>query len=144
MGKRLVAILAVLLFVGAIGFVAGCGDDDDDEGGDTAAATTETSADTGGGGATSVAMSEYQFDPSDETVASGDTIELSNDGQIPHNYTIVEGDPEGGGAEVAASDDIEPGGTGSLAVDAEPGEYGVLCTIPGHAEQGMTGSITVD
>jgi plastocyanin len=146
MGKRLFGVMAVLLTVGALGFAAGCGDDDDDDDGGAAATTTEetTAADTGGGGSQSVSLIDYGFEPADATAASGDTLELTNDGELPHNYTIVEGDPTGGGPEVAASDDIEPGGNGSLTVDAEPGDYGVLCTIPGHAEQGMTGTITVE
>ena len=45
---------------------------------------------------------------------------------------------------MAASDDIASGDSGTLSVDAEPGDYGVLCTIPGHAEQGMTGSIKIE
>ena len=144
MGKRLLAVIGVLVSVGLIGLLAGCGDDDEDS--STAAATTSstTAAAGGGGGATAVGMTEYKFDPSDATATSGGTIDLSNDGQIPHNYTIVDNasDPESGN-EVAASDDIAPGSSGSLTVDADPGKYGVLCTIPGHAEQGMTGTITV-
>jgi len=144
MGKRLLAVLTVVLSVGVIGVAAGCGDDDDDSGDSAATTSSTTAADSGGGGETSVAMTEYEFDPDDLTVASGDTIDLTNDGQIPHNMTIVEGEPTGGGAEVAASDDIAGGDTGTLAVDAEPGEYGFLCTIPGHAEDGMVGTIKVE
>lgn len=142
MGKKLLAVLTVLLSIGLIGIAAGCGDDDDS---DSAATTSSTTAaDTGGGGETSVGMTEYEFAPNDLSVASGDTLELTNDGQIPHNLTIVEGEATGGGAEVAASDDLAGGDSGSLTVDAEPGEYGILCTIPGHAEDGMTGTITVE
>ena len=146
MGKRLLAVIAMLLAVGLMGFAVGCGDDDEDESADTAATTSATTAESGGGGggAQSVSMIDYGFEPSDATAASGDSIDLTNDGDVPHNYTIVEGDPTGGGTEVAASDDIAPGESGSLTVDAEPGDYGVLCTIPGHAEQGMVGSIKVE
>ena len=144
MGKRLLTAIAMLLAVGLMGFTAGCGDDDE-ESADTAATTSATTAESGGGGgATSVSMVDYAFEPSDATAASGDTIDLTNDGEVPHNYTIVEGDPTGDAPEVAASDDIAPGDSGSLTVDAEPGDYGVLCTIPGHAEQGMVGSIKVE
>jgi plastocyanin len=144
MGKRLLTVTAMLLAVGLMGFAAGCGDDDE-ESADTAATTSATTAESGGGGASqSVSMIDYAFEPSDATAGSGDTIELTNDGEVPHNYTIVEGDPTGDAPEVAASDDIAPGDSGSLTVDAEPGDYGVLCTIPGHAEQGMVGSIKVE
>ena len=142
MGKRLVAVLAALLAMGLI--ASGCGGDDDEDSGTTAATTSTTSTtEAGGGGGTSVGLTEYKFDPSDLNVSAGDTLQLTNDGQIPHNLTIVEGDPEGGGAEVAASDDIAPGESGTLNVGDQPGEYGILCTIPGHAEQGMTGTIKI-
>jgi plastocyanin len=142
MGKRLL-VLTVLLSVGLIAVAAGCGDDDDDSATSAATTGTTTAADTGGG-ETTVAMTEYEFDPNDLSVASGDTLALDNEGELPHNLTIVEGEPTGGGAEIAASDDIPGGESGTMTVDAEPGDYGFLCTIPGHAEQGMTGTIKVE
>ena len=139
---RVFGLLAMLLSVAVIGFAAGCGDDDDE--GDEGAATTEAPAETGGG-ETSVEMTEFEFIPNDLSVSAGDTLALENTGQIPHNLTIVEGtNPEAGGAELAASDDIDGGGSGELLVDVEPGDYSILCTIPGHAEDGMTGTITVE
>ena len=141
--NRVLGVLAALLSVALIGFVVGCGSDDGDSSSTTASSTSTAAA--GGGGTTDVGMTEFKFDPNDLEVTAGDTIALSNDGKIPHNFTIVEGnDPTGGGAELAASDDVSPGDTGDLTVDVEPGKYSFLCTIPGHAEQGMTGSITVD
>ena len=141
--NRLPGVLAAMLCVALVGFLVGCGDDDDES--TTSAATTTTEAAAGGGGAaTEVGMTEFKFDPSDLEVSAGDTLTLNNDGKIPHNLTIVEGDdPLGGGAELAASDDVSPGDSGELTVDVEPGTYSFLCTIPGHAEDGMTGSITV-
>jgi plastocyanin len=120
-------------------FVAGCGgDDDDDEATEpvpTEAATGATGA-VGGGAATSVSMTEFAFDPSDITVSQGDTIEATNDGQIPHNLTV-----EG---EDLATEDLDGGGSEELTVDLQPGEYDFLCTIGDHAEQGMTGTLTVE
>jgi plastocyanin len=149
MGKRLLAVMAVLISIAALGLVSGCGDDDEDT--DVAATTapeettaTEPAGGAGGGAATSVEMTEYEFIPNDLTVSSGDSLSLENTGEIPHNLTIVEGEPEAGGTELAASDDFPGGESGEMTVDAEPGEYGILCTIPGHAEQGMTGTITVE
>jgi plastocyanin len=142
MAMRVYGILAVLLSVAVLGFAAGCGDDDE---GDEAAAPTETAVDTGGGAETSVEMTEFEFTPDDLSVAAGDTLALENTGQIPHNLTIVEGDdPLGGGAELAASEDIDGGDSGDLLVDVEPGDYSILCTVPGHAEDGMVGTITVE
>ena len=82
MGKRLLAVMAVLLSVGLVGFAAGCGDDDDEDTGAATTATEETTAADTGGGSQSVSMVEYAFKPSDVTAASGDTLELTNDGEV--------------------------------------------------------------
>ena len=92
--NRVFGVLAALLSVALIGFVVGCGSDDGDSS-STAASSTSTAA-AGGGGTTDVGLTEYKFDPNDLEVTAGDTIALSNDGKIPHNFTIVEGsDPTG-------------------------------------------------
>jgi len=145
MGKRLLAVTAMLLAVGLMGFAAGCGDDDE-ESADTSATTSATTADSGGGGGTtSVEMTEYEFIPNDLTVTAGDTITAENTGQVLHNLTIAEGEsPEDEGQELAATPDVDSGGSGDVAVDVGPGRYSIICTIPGHAEQGMTGTMTVE
>jgi plastocyanin len=136
---RAYRILAVLAIAATFGLAAGCGgdDDDDDDSAATEATTTEEAA-AGGGGGTTVGMTEYAFDPADATVSAGDTITAQNDGELPHNYTI-----EADGDEVT-SGDVDPGSSGEVTVDVDPGDYDVICTIPGHAEQGMEGTITVE
>jgi plastocyanin len=134
---RVIRILAVVAIAATFGLAAGCGGDDDDDEEAAAPATAPEEA-AGGGGATEISMTEYAFDPEDATVSQGDTITATNDGELPHNYTI-----EADGDEVTTGD-ADPGGSGELTVDLAPGEYDVLCTIPGHAEQGMTGKITVE
>jgi plastocyanin len=129
-------LLTVLLALGALAlFVAGCGGDDDD----TAATEATNTEAAGGGGATSVSMTEYAFDPSDLTVSMGDVIEVTNDGELPHNLTV-----EG---EDLATSDLDPGASEELEVGARPlpaGDYEFICTIGDHAEQGMTGTMTVE
>ena|SRR5918994_1773941 len=138
MGVR--PLLTVLLALGAMAlFVTGCGGDDDDE--DTAAteATTTEEAAAGGGGAGSVSMTEYAFDPSDLTVSKGDVIEVTNDGELPHNMTV-----EG---QALATSDLDPGASQQLEVGHRllpAGDYEFICTIDDHAEQGMTGTMTVE
>jgi plastocyanin len=130
-------LLTVLLALGALAlFVTGCGGDDDDDTAATEATNTEAA---GGGGATSVSMTEYAFDPSDLTVSMGDVIEVTNDGELPHNLTV-----EG---EDLATSDLDPGASEELEVGARPlpaGDYEFICTIGDHAEQGMTGTMTVE
>jgi uncharacterized cupredoxin-like copper-binding protein len=129
-------VLALLLAAATIAFATGCGGDDDEE--------TVATEEPAGGGQT-VDMNEYEFVPNDITASAGDSIVAENTGQIPHNFTIAEGkDPEEAGAELAATPDIQPGDSGELTVDVEPGQYSVICTVPGHAEQGMVGTIKVE
>jgi plastocyanin len=137
---RVIRILAVLAIAATFGLAAGCGgdDDDDDDAAATEATTTEEAA-AGGGGATEIAMTEYAFDPADVTVGGGDTITATNDGQLPHNYTVM--GREGGGPWTTG--DVDPGSTGEVTLNLQPGEYEVICTIPGHAEQGMRGTLNV-
>jgi len=132
--------LAMLLVLAALSLIAaGCGGDDDDDGGSSG---DESSAPSD---PETIAMTEYAFDPADFTIAAGSTQTLSNDGELPHNMAVVEGDDPLAGEEVASSEDIAPGESGALDLsDVDPGDYSVLCTIPGHAEDGMTGSITVE
>jgi plastocyanin len=136
---RVYRILAVVLAVAAIGAIVGCGGDDDDDEAAAPEATAPEEEAAGGGGATEVGMTEYAFDPKDVTAAQGDTITATNNGEIPHNFTI-----EDNGKELATTGDVDPGSSGEVAVDVDPGDYQVICTIPGHAEQGMEGTITVE
>jgi plastocyanin len=135
---RVIRILAVVAIAATFGLAAGCGGDDDDDDDTAAPEATAPEEAAGGGGATEISMTEYAFDPTDATVSQGDTITATNDGELPHNYTI-----EADGDEVT-SGDVDPGGTGEATVDVAPGEYDVICTIPGHAEQGMEGTLTVE
>jgi plastocyanin len=135
-------LLTLLLALGALAlFAAGCGDDDDDETTADTAVTTEgatgaTGEDGGAAAATSASMTEYEFDPSELTVSQGDSIEVTNDGELPHNLTVEEED--------LATEDVEPGASEELTVDLGPGDYDFICTIGDHADQGMTGTMTVE
>lgn len=135
---RVIRILAVLAIAATFGLAASCGGDDDAEVTVATEATTTEEAAAGGGGATEIAMTEYKFDPADVTVGARATITVTNDGQLPHNYTV-----EREGAGPLTTGDIDPGSSGEITLDLAPDEYKVICTIPGHAEQGMGGRLTV-
>jgi plastocyanin len=62
------------------------------------------------------------------------TINMPNPSTIEHNIAI-EGDGEG---EVVGN-----GGTSTIELNAKKGKYEYLCTVPGHAEGGMVGELTV-
>jgi plastocyanin len=138
---RTLALLLSLVALGALGLVACGGDDDEDTVATEATATGEAAA--GGGGATEIRMTEYAFDPADVTVTQGDTITVTNDGELPHNYTV----PKLKGGGELTTGDVDPGSSAELTVNLDPGPkpgpFGVICTIPGHAAQGMRGTLTV-
>ena len=86
-----------------------------------------------------VAMTEYSFSPESLEVANGDTIAADNEGAVVHNLTLVDGEEE-----LAGTEDVDPGQSGEFEVDVDPGEYEMICTIPGHADLGMVGDFTVE
>lgn len=135
----LIAVAAALAF----GVAACGGGDDSDSSTQASSSTTESTTASGGGGAggaetVEVTESEYQIDPADPTVAAGKvTFSIANEGQQTHDIEI-----EGNGVE-AKSETISGGGSGELTVDLKPGTYEMYCTIDGHRQLGMEGSVTV-
>jgi plastocyanin len=65
------------------------------------------------------------------------TIDFDNPSALEHDVAI-----EQGGKQIAVSETITEGKT-SVSADLEPGAYTFLCTVPGHAEAGMEGVLTV-
>lgn len=65
------------------------------------------------------------------------TIDFDNPSAIEHNVAI-----EKDGKEIATSELIKESKT-SVSADLAPGTYTFLCTVPGHAEAGMEGTLTV-
>ncbi len=59
---------------------------------------------------------------------------VTNKGAIEHNFSI-----EG----VGRTEMIPAGGSATLSVDLEAGTYAVKCEVPGHADSGMRGTLTV-
>lgn len=138
--KLLIALAALAL---ASFGLAACGGDDEEE--TTAATTAEetTPADTGGGAGATVT---FTADPggalafeeaSADTTAGSVTVELVNDSSTPHNVEIEGPDGDVGGTETITGD------TTTAAVELEPGNYTFYCSVPGHQEAGMEGTLTV-
>ncbi len=81
---------------------------------------------------------DFGFEPSRIVVQAGEPINIrfTNEGFFFHDLTIPDLD-----FHVNA----RPGESvvGGLA-ELEPGEYGLYCTVPGHAEMGMVGVLVVE
>ena len=140
---RKLAVLASALFVLAALGVTACGGDDDSSG--TVAETTSstTASTTTGGGATV----KFEADPSGalafthtdvSTPAGNDTIEFDNPSSVGHDVVIEDSD----GNEVARTDVIT-GTTTTATADLQPGSYTFFCSVDGHRDEGMEGTLTV-
>ena len=138
-------LLAALAILGVAGLsllaFSGCGDDDEE-----VARTPPTTQPTEPGGAAGkaqevdVSETEFKLDPADPTVKPGTvTFKATNDGQALHNLEI-----EGDGVEEELPQDLQPGDSGELTVDLEPGTYEMYCPVSNHAELGMEGEVTVE
>ena len=84
-----------------------------------------------------MAATSFEFDPEEITVTAGEdvAIVLTSD-DLLHDFTIDDVD-----VHVAA--DRGETAEGGLRVD-EPGEYTYYCTIAGHREAGMEGTLLVE
>jgi plastocyanin len=146
--KTRFAVLLALLALVPFG-VAACGDDDDDEATDEPT-TTEETTDTGtgsdgGGGGSTVSFTanpdgELAFEEDSASATAGSvTIELTNEASVPHDVRIEspEGEDVGGTEEVT-------GDTTTAEVELETGDYTFYCSVPGHREAGMEGTLTVE
>jgi plastocyanin len=66
------------------------------------------------------------------------TIDFNNPSSLPHNVAIE----AEGGEQLGESETIAKGKT-SVSANLAPGTYHFYCTIPGHREAGMEGTLTV-
>ena len=66
------------------------------------------------------------------------TIDFKNPAAIEHDVAIE----AEGGEELAASEVITAGET-SVSTELAPGTYTFFCTVPGHREAGMEGTLSV-
>jgi len=84
-----------------------------------------------------VEATEFQFSPTPITVTGGMfTIELHNEGAVDHDMVIE-------GAEDQGASHLAVGESGSVTYMLEPGTYTVYCSVPGHRDAGMEGTLIV-
>ena len=91
-----------------------------------------------GSQAISLTMVDLAFEPTELTIpADVDvTIELKNDGVLPHNFAVP--------SEGIQSEDFQSGAAGSITINLPAGTYEFICSVPGHADAGMRGTLTVE
>lgn len=91
-----------------------------------------------GEGDVTVAMVDIAFEPSEFTIeADTDVVVfLPNEGMLEHNFVIDELD--------IASEIIPGGESTTVTINAPAGTYEYYCSVPGHKEIGMVGTLTVE
>jgi mono/diheme cytochrome c family protein len=77
----------------------------------------------------------------DATATAGPIqIDSRNASSIPHDIAIQQGTD---GPQVGQGRVVSRGGVSTVSATLRPGRYTFYCTIPGHREAGMQGTITV-
>lgn len=137
--RNLPARCAVIAVAGAL-VLAGCSSDDAGGGGDAGADITATTT-------------EYQFTPDAWSVSAGEfSIELVNGGSIEHEWAVIELGEDIESEEEFAEDivllEVEAIAAGESTTESftidEAGTYQVICALPGHFDEGMEGTLTVE
>lgn len=159
MGNRLIlGLLAGAVLTAAL---TACGGSDDDAAtGDATQAPQATSAAAAttpaAGGAAAVATQapaapqtisvkagEYFFDPKEYRVRPGAiTVTMTNEGpERPHTFVVKN---RSGDGDLAKTDRVPVNANSMLEFTlTEEGTYEVYCNLPGHADRGQRGTITV-
>lgn len=122
MKVKVVAGITALLAVFALGACGGGGGDD------------STGKD-GGSASLSVSAKDFSFDKTSLTAKAGSIeIALKNAGVVEHDFSI-----EGSDFIVQA----KPGASATGRTSLSAGTYIYFCSVPGHRQQGMQGTLTV-
>jgi plastocyanin len=130
---KLALVLAFALALVLAAAACGGGDDGD----------SDQAGNGGGGGGAALELvggpgSELKFDKTSLEASAGEvTISMVNEGDLPHNVAI-----EGNGVD-EVGEIVQNGGTSTVTANLEPGEYTFYCSVPGHREGGMEGTLTV-
>lgn len=66
------------------------------------------------------------------------TIAFNNPQELQHDVAI-----ENSSGETVGQTELVAGGEASTSVNLKPGKYTFYCTVPGHREAGMEGTLTV-
>jgi plastocyanin len=140
----MVVAVAALSVVG----LAACGSSSSNDNSTTAASTPASTAPAGGGGAGGGAStvdistpsgSTLAYDQKTATAKAGSvTIDFDNKQPLQHDVAI-----EDSSGKTLGQTDLVSSGTANTTVSLQPGTYTFFCTVPGHREAGMEGTLTV-
>jgi plastocyanin len=142
----------LFLLIAASLFVAACGGDDDDSGANAAAppkstteqqpkSTTEQQPAAGSPSTVSLAPQgdELMFDTDQLNAKAGNvTVKFTNNSALTHDVVLIDQSNK-----VLGQTPTFDGGTKSFNVTLKAGTYTYYCSVPGHRQAGMQGTLTV-
>lgn len=135
-GTRVVIGISVVLVVAAVGSGIVTGMLEEEEGGEAEAAEVPPGAE----------EVDLAADPSGELAFDTDSLEaapgevalvMENPSPVPHNVAL-----EGEGVDEEGAT-VPQGETSTVAAELGAGEYEFYCSVAGHREGGMEGTLTV-
>jgi len=153
MKKALIVALALIAASLALVACGGSDDSSDTTAAETQAESTESGGEAAGGGeaeggtAGSAAVLDFEtpegtdlaFTTTEADATAGKvTVNFTNVQAIPHDVDIEDEAGESVGKTDLISED-----SASTEVDLKPGTYTFFCSVPGHREAGMEGTLTV-
>jgi plastocyanin len=136
-------VVAALAVVG----LAACGSSSNDNSTTGASTPASTTPAAGGGGASGTSTvdistpsgSDLAFDQKDATAKAG-SVTINFDNKQPLQHDVAVADSSG---KVLGQTDLVSSSTTNTTVDLQAGTYTFYCTVPGHREAGMEGTLTV-
>ncbi|HLB21446.1 MAG TPA: plastocyanin/azurin family copper-binding protein [Solirubrobacteraceae bacterium] len=151
--KRSAFSISTLALATALLALAGCGSSS--SGSSTAAQAPTTSSATSptptpasesgaSGGSSKVSLQanaggQLAYNTKSLTANAGKVaVDFTNSSSLPHDVTI-----ESSSGEKVGATPIFSGGSKSLSVNLKPGTYKFYCSVPGHRQAGMEGTLTV-
>jgi plastocyanin len=110
----------------------------------TSSATSSTPAPAASAGGSTLSLAanpegNLKFDATSLSAKAGKvTINFTNQASLEHNVTVA----SSSGSVVGATPTFQ-GGAKTLTVSLTPGTYKFYCSVPGHRQAGMEGTLTV-
>lgn len=151
--KRTVFSISTLALAAALLALAGCGSSSSNssssastaaEAPTTSSSTAAAPAPAGESGSSKVSLEanpegQLAYNTKALSAKAGKvSVDFTNKSSLPHNVTIESSSGEKVGATPTFS-----GGSKSLSVNLKPGTYKFFCSVPGHRQAGMEGTLTV-
>ena len=111
----------------------------------TSTTATPTSGKSGAGAGASISQSadpngQLKFTKNSLSAKPGKvTVDFTNKSPVPHNMVIQQGT----NGSVIGKTPTFSGGSKTFTVTLKPGKYTFYCSVPGHRQAGMQGTLTV-